>query len=647
VILLAPVPGAEPPVQIEAIELTPAVLAAREGRLLRPLQPARFTVSLRNRTDQLQKGVLAAEIVGHLQTVHGLAPQSIELEPRASKTLFFYWSPPGTITYEGMPMGPVRLPPASWGHELRVAWIDPQGHIAPPERFTFAVEGEGMPAGVRKLAQAEALTPLQMFELRYSGYLHNPVLAHSDAPKDLALQLPGGKVTSWAHGEAPSGAPTYLARLTGVTGPITLKINNPQRLARTWLLDPHHPEGPRARRLFHRSDGRSFTFQIPPTGRDAVLILELERAHHVASVPAAEMVARGVRQFGPFHDLLRDRRGQPIRTAAQWAEHRKQLRAAIEQALNLRLAASPGPLEPIVLSEETVPAQVHLNGFAPAHTRRKVSLRLRPGERMNVWLLVPQGIGPFPAVVACHQTVPCGKDEPVGLGGAFTQLNYGPFLVGRGFVVLAADSIGAGERYDAARQSAYDFTEQERDPAWSALGQRLHDHRRAVDYLQSLPFVDPQRIGAIGHSLGGESVTMLTALDERIKVAVVSCGFTLLRSLAKADEVYTLKGSSILPARFRELLRLPVKERQLPFDFDDCMALWAPRPVFFHEVRDELPHWTNAAQIPQAVQALQRVYEFLDAADRLQVHYSAQAHCFPQWVQADAFDWLELGLKGK
>jgi dienelactone hydrolase len=262
---------------------------------------------------------------------------------------------------------------------------------------------------------------------------------------------------------------------------------------------------------------------------------------------------------------------------------------------------------------------------------------------MNVWLLVPPGIGPFPAIVACHQTVAEGKDEPVGLGGHHYQLNYGPFLASRGFVVIAADSPGAGERlapgdvpYDTSRMEA-------RDPAWSMLGQRLHDHMRCIDYLQTLPFVDPARIGAIGHSLGGESTALLTAMDERIQAAVISCPFTLLRTLDNAADIYTAKGSMILPASFRKHLEVPVPRRRLPFDFDDCMALWPPRPVFFHGVKDDL--WANAPQVAQALQAVEAVYRLHNAADRLAYHWSAQTHCFPEWVQRDAFDALDYWLK--
>jgi hypothetical protein len=136
-------------------------------------------------------------------------------------------------------------------------------------------------------------------------------------------------------------------------------------------------------------------------------------------------------------------------------------------------------------------------------------------------------------------------------------------------------------------------------------------------------------------------------MDDRIKAAVISCGFTLLRTLERAGETYTSPGHTILPRSLRPLLDAPIGKRKLPFDFDDFMILWAPRPVFYHEVADELPQFTSAPQTLQAARALRQVYEFHHAAERYYPIVSAQAHCFPHWVQADAFDWLVYWLGGE
>ena len=53
----------------------------------------------------------------------------------------------------------------------------------------------------------------------------------------------------------------------------------------------------------------------------------------------------------------------------------------------------------------------------------------------------------------------------------------------------------------------------------------IWNHIRAVDLLESLPEVDPDRIGVIGHSLGGHNALFVAAFDQRIRAVVSSCGF--------------------------------------------------------------------------------------------------------------------------
>ena len=47
---------------------------------------------------------------------------------------------------------------------------------------------------------------------------------------------------------------------------------------------------------------------------------------------------------------------------------------------------------------------------------------------------------------------------------------------------------------------------------------------RAVDVLQSLDFVDSERIGGIGHSMGAEDVYWLMAFDDRVKAGILNPG---------------------------------------------------------------------------------------------------------------------------
>ena len=52
-----------------------------------------------------------------------------------------------------------------------------------------------------------------------------------------------------------------------------------------------------------------------------------------------------------------------------------------------------------------------------------------------------------------------------------------------------------------------------------------------VDYLETRPEVDTDRIGVIGHSLGGQEATWLTWFDHRIKAGASSCGFSMIQAI--------------------------------------------------------------------------------------------------------------------
>lgn len=169
------------------------------------------------------------------------------------------------------------------------------------------------------------------------------------------------------------------------------------------------------------------------------------------------------------------------------------------------------------------------------------------GWKVPAYLLIPRGRKkPMPAMICLHQ---CGGDCVVakeavvgkapwvptkdgtlfGTTGLVTidrsDQAYGYELVHEGFVVLAPDSINCGERnIEAIRQPGENRAcHQIINPY---LGQhanlkRVSDARRAVDLLASLDFVDAERIGAVGHSMGAGVVFTLMACDERVKAGIM------------------------------------------------------------------------------------------------------------------------------
>lgn len=102
----------------------------------------------------------------------------------------------------------------------------------------------------------------------------------------------------------------------------------------------------------------------------------------------------------------------------------------------------------------------------------------------------------YPAIVSTH---------PIGSCKEQTSGNvYGAGLAKEGFIVLAFDASFQGASGGEPRYME--------DPAI-----RVSDIRYAIDYLQSLPYVDAERIGAIGICGGGAYTIHAAITDHRIK----------------------------------------------------------------------------------------------------------------------------------
>jgi cephalosporin-C deacetylase-like acetyl esterase len=162
-----------------------------------------------------------------------------------------------------------------------------------------------------------------------------------------------------------------------------------------------------------------------------------------------------------------------------------------------------------------------------------IMFQSRPNFWVTASLYIPSaGEAPFPGIIS-----PCGHSSEARLYPPY-QFMYLD-LVKEGFVVLAYDPIGQGER-------RYFWNPQTKQNdiggpvTWehSLPGQllllmgedlthyRIWDGMRAIDYLLTRPEVDRERIGCCGQSGGGTLTLFISALDERVKCAAVHEGGT-------------------------------------------------------------------------------------------------------------------------
>ena len=279
---------------------------------------------------------------------------------------------------------------------------------------------------------------------------------------------------------------------------------------------------------------------------------------------------------------------------------------------------------------------------AGAYTRRKVRYGNATDDVVWAWLLTPKELtAPAPAVICLpgsFMTPNWGKDAPAGLAGPLVPGDpeaYGADLADRGYVALCPDYPCAGERTSPGLTS-HDATELDRRfPAWSRMGLSTWDVGRAVDFLLTVPEVDPERIGCTGWSQGGLTTVLGAAMDLRISVAVSACGWSPFRGR-------DLTGY-MAPYNFPRLGMYVEESRFLPFDLDHMAALIAPRPFLNVNAADD--HYVpNREELADAEAALAAYYRSLGVPERFKAMYVPGDHAYTGEVARTSQAWFDRWL---
>lgn len=260
-------------------------------------------------------------------------------------------------------------------------------------------------------------------------------------------------------------------------------------------------------------------------------------------------------------------------------------------------------------------------------------------------VLVPTGVltaGPdcprAPAVIACHSTNPEGKVSVTTEVGK-RRRPYGLELARRGYVVIAPDCLTAGERIYAGHKPFDTAPFYREHPNRTIVARNVTDYQSALNALCELPFVDADRIGAIGHSLGGYNAYFLAGLEPRVRAVVNSCGFASFREDPRPDRWGQRDGFyTHLPAVTEEL-----NLGMAPFDFGQIAALMAPRPFFnyFGQTDTIFPHWQA---IGEALQSIRELYDALGHVGRFEMLMGGGPHDFPAQIRELSYQFLDHWL---
>ncbi len=278
-------------------------------------------------------------------------------------------------------------------------------------------------------------------------------------------------------------------------------------------------------------------------------------------------------------------------------------------------------------------------------------------DRVPAYLLIPKGArpGPAPALICPHPTsAGAGKSQCVGLTGRAPgepplppekSRAYGLELARWGYVTLSIDLFCDGERIPPGHTHYDSEPFYTRHPEWSMFGKNAWDCMRAVDVLETLDFVARDRIGCIGHSLGGHTTLCAAAFDERIAAAVSNCGEVGWERgtdhWSRPQDPNKKRGPvsdyCYLP-NFAPYVKEPT--RPVPCDFDGLMMLVAPRPLLIQGTEDEFKRLGTVEQVINA----QGTYHTLDAGERLGMISFPGEHNFSPGAKRFAFAWLDRWL---
>jgi dienelactone hydrolase len=292
-----------------------------------------------------------------------------------------------------------------------------------------------------------------------------------------------------------------------------------------------------------------------------------------------------------------------VQTAEQWKLKRRQVRAQFERWVFGKMPPPPNNLRGVITGTED-------DGKL---TIRKVRLEFGPDHRgtLRVQLLIPPGKGPFPVFLTNH---------PRTWPWVATAVRRGYI----GCIYFAGDPIfGPADDSDKFIDvyPEYDFSCLARW-AWAGM--------RAVDYLQTLPEVDQQKIAITGHSRNGKQALLAAAFDERIAAVIASSGNTgecdpwrYTTDMFVNESIEQITG--VFPHWFHPRLRFFVgREHKLPVDQHDLMAMVAPRGLFMYSAYAE--HEGNPFGFEHAFRAVERVYRFLGHEDKVWLNLREGEH---------------------
>jgi hypothetical protein len=351
--------------------------------------------------------------------------------------------------------------------------------------------------------------------------------------------------------------------------------------------------------------------------------------------------------------------GRKVTTLEQWRARREEMKQVLEF---YELGHAPPP--PGNVTGHDLQSSDLLDG---AVKFRLVHLQFGPQEKcgFDCAVFTPSGTGPFPTIInpsffSTPGVMPASP--PLSIGMSSNAINrpapQSPESAARGFQNLLQRGYAiVTYRYTQCGEDNTNFRASSFYPAypgydWGDLLGWAWGLSRCVDYVETQPFADTNKIIALGHSRLGKLVMVAAAFDERISLAAPAgssgagtgayrfCGPG--RGGKEGIEDMTRKFPYYFVPRLKDFTGQMTK---LPFDAHWFIALTAPRPWISLEGTDDQNCVPNA--VKQSVLAAQPVYQFLGVpVDRVGVNYDVHRHALTPGDWTAGLDFADKYLRG-
>ena len=237
----------------------------------------------------------------------------------------------------------------------------------------------------------------------------------------------------------------------------------------------------------------------------------------------------------------------------------------------------------------------------------------------------------FPAVlyVCGHGRV---KKGGVSFGNKVHYHHHGAWFARNGYVCLTIDTIQLGEiegtHHGTYSKNMWWWVSRGYTPA----GVEAWNGMRGIDYLQSRPEVDPDRVGVTGRSGGGAYSWWIAALDERVKAAVPVAGITSMRN-------HVIDGC--VEGHCDCMYQVNSKR----WDFAMISSLVAPRALLISNTdKDRIFPLDGVLEVHEKTRKL---YGLLGADGKLGLHITEGPHKDTQDLRVHAFSWFNRFLKNQ